>query len=129
MSKALVSIGIAFVVKFAKSLFLKTAKDLVEKKRSYRSTRVSLEKENTIEVHVEDQWVFGRIEQDFRKCFLVAVKKRDKRTLPPIIQKWIAPGTIIVSDMLESMTQIILKHCSSLYNTVLIPIESFTLDV
>ena len=48
--------------------------------------------------HVEGQWVFGGIEQDSRKCFLVAVEKRDEGTLLPIIQKWIAPGTIIVSD-------------------------------
>ena len=48
--------------------------------------------------HVEGQWVFGGIEQDSRKCFLVAVERRDEETLLPIIQKWIAPGTIIVSD-------------------------------
>ena len=48
--------------------------------------------------HVEGQWVFGGIEEDSRKCFLVAVEKRDEQTLLPIIQKWIEPGTIIVSD-------------------------------
>ena len=48
--------------------------------------------------HVEGQWVFGGIGQDSRKCFLVAVERRDEETLLPIIQKWIAPGTIIVSD-------------------------------
>jgi len=48
--------------------------------------------------HVEGQWVFGGIEQDSRKCFLVAVEKQDEQTLLPIIQKWIEPGTIIVSD-------------------------------
>ena len=48
--------------------------------------------------HVEVQWVFGGIEQDSRKCFLVTVETRDERTLLPIIQKWIEPGTIIVSD-------------------------------
>ena len=48
--------------------------------------------------HVEGQWVFGGMEQDSRKCFLVAVKRRDEETLLPIIQKLIAPGTIIVSD-------------------------------
>ena len=47
--------------------------------------------------HVEGQWVFGGIEEDSRKCFLVAVKKRDKQTLLSIIQQWIEPGTIIVS--------------------------------
>lgn len=48
--------------------------------------------------HVEGQWIFGGIEENSRKCFLVAVEKRDEATLLPIIQKWIAPGTIIVSD-------------------------------
>lgn len=47
--------------------------------------------------HVEGQWVFGGIEENSRKCFLVAVEKRDEATLLPSIQKWIAPGTIIVS--------------------------------
>ena len=46
--------------------------------------------------HVEGQWVFGGIEQDSRKCFLVAVEKRDEHTLLPIIQKWIEPGTILL---------------------------------
>ena len=27
--------------------------------------------------HVEGQWVFGRIENDSRECFLIAVEKRD----------------------------------------------------
>ena len=47
---------------------------------------------------MEGQWVFGGVEQDSRKCFLVAVERRDEETLLPIIQKWIEPGTIIVSD-------------------------------
>ena len=46
--------------------------------------------------HVKSQWVFGGIEEDSRKCFLVAVEKRDKQTLLPMIQQWIEPGTIIV---------------------------------
>ena len=48
--------------------------------------------------HVERQWVFGGIEEDSRRCFLVAVGRRDEATLLPIIEKWIEPGTIIVSD-------------------------------
>ena len=48
--------------------------------------------------HVEGQWVFGGIEQDSMKCFLVAVERRDEETLLPIIQQWIEPGIIIVSD-------------------------------
>ena len=48
--------------------------------------------------HVEGQWVFGGIENDSRKCFLIAVEKRDEATLLPIIEKWIEPGTVIISD-------------------------------
>ena len=51
--------------------------------------------------HVEGQWVFGGTEQDSRKCFLVTVERRDEETLLPIIQKWIAPGTIIVSALVK----------------------------
>ena len=47
---------------------------------------------------VDGQWVFGGIEEDSRKCFLVAVDKKDKATLLPIIQEKIEPGTVIVSD-------------------------------
>ena len=47
--------------------------------------------------HVEGQGVLCGIEQD-RKCFLVAVERRDEETLLSIIQQWIEPGTIIVSD-------------------------------
>lgn len=49
--------------------------------------------------HVEGQWVFGGIEENSRKCFLVAFKRHDENTLRPIIQKCIAPGTMIVSDI------------------------------
>ena len=44
---------------------------------------------------MEGQWVFSGIEQDSRKCFLVAVEKRDEATQLSIIQKWITPGKII----------------------------------
>ena len=48
--------------------------------------------------HVEGQWVFGGIEQESRKCFVVAVDKRDKGTLLPLIERWIEPGTVIIFD-------------------------------
>ena len=35
--------------------------------------------------HVEGQWVSGGIEQESRKCFMVAVDKRDEGTLLPLI--------------------------------------------
>ena len=55
---------------------------------------------------MEGQWVFGGIEQDRRKCFLVAVEKWDEETLLPIIKKWITPGTIIVSDCWKAYTNL-----------------------
>ena len=30
--------------------------------------------------HVEGQWVFGGIQSDSRKCFLITVEKRDEQT-------------------------------------------------
>ena len=48
--------------------------------------------------HVEGQWVFGGVESDSRKCFLIAVEKRDEATLLTIIEKWIELGKVIISD-------------------------------
>lgn len=48
--------------------------------------------------HMEGQWVFGGIELESRKCFMIAVDKRDEATLLPLIKRWIEPGTIIISD-------------------------------
>lgn len=47
---------------------------------------------------VEGQWVFGGIEEDSRRCFMVPVEKRDRETLLPIIEEWILPETTIISD-------------------------------
>lgn len=47
---------------------------------------------------VEGQWVFGGIEEESRKCFIVCVDDRSEATLLKHIQDWIEPGTIIVSD-------------------------------
>ena len=66
--------------------------------------------------HVEGQWVFGGIEEDSRKCFLVAVEKRDEATLLPIIQKWIEPGTIIVSDCWKAYCNRTVNHSKEFVN-------------
>jgi len=48
---------------------------------------------------VEGQWVFGgREKYNKQKIFMVPVHNRKAKTLLPIIQKWIAPGSIIHSD-------------------------------
>jgi transposase-like protein len=52
--------------------------------------------------YVEGQWVFGGIEEDSRKCFVVTVEDRSEKTLLPLIKKWISPGSIIISDCWKS---------------------------
>lgn len=47
---------------------------------------------------VEGQWVFGGIERDSGNSFLVPFESRDQKTLVPIIQKYIRPKSIIISD-------------------------------
>lgn len=47
---------------------------------------------------VEGQWIFGGIERESKRCFMVPVARRDKKTLQKIIAEWILPGTIIYSD-------------------------------
>ena len=48
---------------------------------------------------VEGQWVFGgRETKDTRKVFMIPVANRKKTTLLPLIEKWIAKGSIIHSD-------------------------------
>lgn len=47
---------------------------------------------------VEGQWVFGGIERESGRVFMVPVEKRDRATLLPIIKQWIKPGSIIMSD-------------------------------
>ena len=53
---------------------------------------------------VEDQWVFGGIQENSRNCFLQYVEHLDQATLIPLIQKWIAPGTTIISDYWKLVT-------------------------
>ena len=48
--------------------------------------------------YVEGQWIFGGIEENSRKCFLIAVEDRTEATLLSLIKKWISPGTVIISD-------------------------------
>ena len=49
---------------------------------------------------VEGQWVFGGVEGDVDnpRMFFVLVGNRNKHTLLHCIKKYIAPGSIIVSD-------------------------------
>jgi len=47
---------------------------------------------------VEGAWVFGGIERESRESFFEVVADRSAETLIPIIQKYIEPGTTIISD-------------------------------
>ena len=51
---------------------------------------------------VDGVWVFGGIERDSKKCFLVTVEDRTAATLIPIIKQYILPGTKIMSDCWKS---------------------------
>uniref|UniRef100_A0A0L8GVF4 ISXO2-like transposase domain-containing protein n=1 Tax=Octopus bimaculoides TaxID=37653 RepID=A0A0L8GVF4_OCTBM len=51
---------------------------------------------------VKTQWVFGALERDTRRCFLVAVEDRSADTLLGIIQDRILPGTTIISYLWRS---------------------------
>uniref|UniRef100_A0A914Y5T1 ISXO2-like transposase domain-containing protein n=1 Tax=Panagrolaimus superbus TaxID=310955 RepID=A0A914Y5T1_9BILA len=46
----------------------------------------------------EEWWFFGGIEVVSGRAFIVPVKRRNRETLIPLIQKHIAPGTVIHSD-------------------------------
>lgn len=46
-----------------------------------------------------NQWMFGGIERETKKSFLVLVEKRDADSLLPIIQQYVLPGTTIFSDL------------------------------
>ena len=41
---------------------------------------------------VKTQWVFGGIDIQTKKCFLVEVQNRNTDTLIPIIEQYILPG-------------------------------------
>ncbi len=48
--------------------------------------------------YVEGQWIFGGIERDSGRIFLVPVEDRTSATLVGIIKTWIKPGSTIYSD-------------------------------
>jgi len=48
--------------------------------------------------YVEGQWVFGGVERDSGRTFLVAVHDRSSETLSEIIKQWILPGTTVITD-------------------------------
>lgn len=59
--------------------------------------KIRKRKHNTGRI-IQGQWVFGGIERDTKKVFVLPVPNRCSDTLLPIIRKYIAPGSIIHSD-------------------------------
>ena len=55
---------------------------------------------------VEGKWVFGGVERDTGKCFLEPVENRTAQTLMTLIEEWILPGSIIISDCWKSYSTI-----------------------
>jgi len=47
---------------------------------------------------VKGQWVFGGVERESGKTFLVPVPDRTAETLMAVIDAWIEPGTTVISD-------------------------------
>lgn len=66
--------------------------------------------------HVEGRWVFGGVERETGKCFLIPVPDRRAETLIRLIQHWIKPGTTIISD------------CWKAYNSLKLVIDIFNFD-
>ena len=55
---------------------------------------------------VEGQWVFGGIEEDSRKCFILTVGYHSETTVLPIIKEWISLGNIIISGCWKSYVNV-----------------------
>ena len=47
---------------------------------------------------ITGQWIFGGFERETKKFFIECVPDRSVSTLLTVIQKWIKPGTTIISD-------------------------------
>ena len=47
---------------------------------------------------VKGQWVFGGVDRESGKTFLVPVPDRTAETLMAVIDAWIEPGTTVISD-------------------------------
>jgi transposase-like protein len=63
---------------------------------------------------VATKWVFGAIERGSRRCFMEIVPDRTAATLLPLIEKWIAPGSRIISDGWQSYNSVS-EICGGVY--------------
>ncbi|GFU15894.1 DDE_Tnp_IS1595 domain-containing protein [Trichonephila clavipes] len=63
-------------------------------------------------------WVWGGVERETGRCFLVAVHDRTAETLFGLIESWIVPGTTVISDCWKSYERLSERdyHQSSPYS-------------
>ena len=56
---------------------------------------------------IDGTWIFGGVEvQDRTKCFFIPVTNRTSETLLGNIEKYVAPGTTIISDCWKGYTSL-----------------------
>jgi transposase-like protein len=48
--------------------------------------------------HAQTRWVVGGVERDGKGCFLEVVKDRSSQTLLALVEKWVEPGSRIMTD-------------------------------
>ncbi|XP_067137581.1 uncharacterized protein [Centruroides vittatus] len=59
--------------------------------------KVGKTKENAKRV-IAGEWIFGGVERESRRTFLVPVESCDGKTLLAVLKEWVLPGTTVVCD-------------------------------
>ena len=78
--------------------------------------------------YIESHWVLGGIDRDRKQVFMEVVDRGDAATLIPIIQQYVRPGTLIITDEWRAYRTLHLLSGTSIkllttVNTLLIPIQ------
>lgn len=76
-------------------------KDVVVEIDEKKYGRKKIKKEVSI-----PRWVFGGVEKDSGKIFLVTVDDRSEETLLAVIKDWIIPGSTIITDTFKSYSKL-----------------------
>jgi len=77
--------------------------------------------DKTVEIHVRNfyqqmynrghkvkaQWVFGGVEREYEKTFLVPLPYRTADTLMAVLHDWIEPSTTVISDCWSAYRDIV----------------------
>lgn len=75
------------------------------------------------------QWIFGGIERDSGKLFILPISDRSTDTLIPLTTRYIKPGSIIHTDCWKAYSKFICIINISVLTTkkiLLIPLQAFT---